>query len=47
MINVYYLVFEKESGKVIGKTSNERKALSYVEKSNGIYDYQSYEEDSQ
>jgi hypothetical protein len=42
---MYFIVFERESGKVIGKTYDENIALSYIENGNGVYDYQSYDEE--
>jgi hypothetical protein len=41
----YFLVFERETGKVIGKTYDEEVAISYIEKDSIKYDYQSYVEE--
>jgi hypothetical protein len=45
LVTVYFIVFERETGKVIGKTCNEEIALSYIENGNGVYDYQSYDDE--
>jgi hypothetical protein len=47
LIDVYFLVFEKTTGKVIGKTSDQNIAFSYVLHGEGKYDYQSYDEDGE
>ncbi|MBI0577382.1 hypothetical protein IEC97_08420 [Neobacillus cucumis] len=40
----YFLVFEKETGKVIDKTFDQEKAFAYVLNGNGKYDYLSFDE---